>query len=116
MRVRLHENKWLHRIDGEAASELRSAIESGNLELVKANAIVILERCRSFFDPEEQDYIMYDIDDLIDAFNGEPIDGEDAEEFMDDRLEELYSFCDGNNILIDYDGAAADEAEPKEGE
>ena len=97
MRVKLYEARWLHHISGKLADEFHKAIEEGNIELVKSNSIALLEKCKDFFDPEEQDYVIYEIEDLIDSFTG--VD-EDPDE-VDYLLDELYDFCDGYNIFID---------------
>lgn len=99
MKVRLYEAKWLHHISGNLAIDFHKAIEEGNIELVKSNSIALLEKCKEFFDPEEQDYVIYEIDDLIESFS----DVMEDEEEVDYLLDELYDFCDGYNIFIDLD-------------
>lgn len=97
MKVKLYEAKWLHHISGDLARDFHNAIEEGNIELVKSNSIALLEKCKEFFDPEDQDYVIYEIEDLVDSFEG--VD-EDPDE-IDFLLDELYDFCDGYNIFID---------------
>ena len=97
MRVKLYEARWLHHISGKLASDFHKAIEEANLEMVKANSIALLEKCKEFFDPEDQDYVIYEIEDLVDSFSNV----EEDEEEIDFLLDELYDFCDGYNIFID---------------
>ena len=99
MKVKLYEAKWQHHISGDLARDFHRAIEEGNIEEVKANSIALFDKCKEFFDPEEQDYIIYEIEDLIDSFR----DVIDDEEEVDFLLDELYDFCDGYNIFIDLD-------------
>ena len=99
MKAKLYEAKWQHHISGETASSFHTAIEEANIEEVKANSIALLSKCKEFFDPEEQDYILYEIEDLIDSFT----EVMDDEEEVDILLDELYDFCDGYNIFIDLD-------------
>lgn len=97
MKVKLYEAKWLHHISGSLASEFHKAIEEGNIEAVKSNSIALLEKCKEFFDQEEQDYVIYEIEDLIESFT----DVEEDEDEVDFLLDKLYDFCDGYNIFID---------------
>ena len=97
MRVRLYEARWKHHISGTLASDFHRAIEEANLEEVKSNSIALLEKCKEFFDPEEQDYVIYELEDLIDSFSSVELD----EDEIDYLLDELYDFCDGYNIFID---------------
>lgn len=101
MKVKLYEARWRHHISGNLAIDFHEAIKEGNIELVKANSIALLEKCKEFFDPEEQDYVIYEIDDLIESFS----DVEEDEDEVDYLLDELYDFCDGYNIFIDLDVA-----------
>ena len=61
-----------------------------------------------FFDEEEQDYVISEIEDLIDSFT----DAVEDEEEIDFLLDELYDFCDGYNILIDDNEEDKTETEP----
>lgn len=97
MKVKLYEARWLHTISGELASEFHRAIEEADIEGVKSKAVELLTKCKEFFDPEEQEYVIYEIDDLIDSFESV----EDDEDEVDFLLDELYDFCDGYNIFID---------------
>ena len=106
MKVKLHEARWEHSIDGELALDFRSAIRDANLEGVKGSSIALLDKCKEFFDPEDQDYVIYEIEDLIDSF-GDVIEDEDE---IDMLLDELYDFCDGYSIFIDTE----EYAEPEE--
>ena len=110
MKVKLYEQRWLHKVNG---SDFHRAIEEANIEEVKANAIALLEKCKEFFDPEEQDYVISEIEDLIESFT----DVMEDEEEVDFLLDELYDFCDGYNIFIQWDEPKAKEepiAEPEE--
>lgn len=107
MKVKLYEARWLHHISGSLASDFHQAIEDANIEAVKANSIALLEKCKEFFDSEEQDYVLYDIDDLIDSF-ANVVEDEDEVDFL---LDELYDFCDGYNIFIDLDVQPESEEE-----
>ena len=102
MRVRLYEAKWLHHISGALADDFHAAIEAADLEGVKSNSIALLERCREFFDPEEQDYVLSELEDLIESFSDVELD----EDEIDGLLSELYDFCDGYNIFIDVESGA----------
>ena len=94
MRVKLQEAKWLYKVPGES---LHSAIEAADIEAVKAAAIELLGGCESFFDPDGQDYVIIELEDLIDDFE----EVEENEEDVDELLDELYDFCDGYNIFIE---------------
>ena len=107
MKVKLYEARWLHHISGDLAADFHSAIEEGNIESVKSNSIALLNKCKEFFDPEDQDYVIYEIDDLIDSFT----DVEEDEDEVDFLLDELYDFCDGYNIFIDV--VTKQEAKPE---
>ena len=110
MKVKLYEQRWLHKVNG---SDFHRAIEEANIEEVKANAIALLEKCKEFFDPEEQDYVISEIEDLIESFT----DVMEDEEEVDFLLDELYDFCDGYNIFIQWDEPKEKEepiAEPEE--
>ena len=103
MKVKLYEARWLHNIEGDLAYNFHKAIEDADIEGVRNNSIALLEKCKEFFDPEEQDYVIYEIEDLIESFR----DVDDDEDEVDFLLDELYDFCDGYNIFINL------EAEPE---
>lgn len=108
MKVKLYEARWLHHISGSLADDFHKAIEEGNIEAVKSNSIALLNKCKEFFDPEDQDYVIYEIEDLIESFT-DVMDDEDEVDFL---LDELYDFCDGYNIFIDVvDEKPAEETE-----
>ena len=89
MKVKLYEARWLHHISGELADDFHKAIEEGNIEAVKSNSIALLEKCKEFFDPEDQDYVLYESADLIESFT-DVMEDEDEVDFL---LEELYDLC-----------------------
>lgn len=107
MRVKLYEAVWKHHIENPLASEFHHAIDEADLEEVKRLSIEVLEQCKGFFDPEEDDYVIFDLDDMIENFR----DVEDDEDEIDFLLSELYDFCDGYNIFIDV---VEEPAEPME--
>lgn len=109
MIVRLYEAKWLHHIAGELASNFHKAIDAAEVEAVRASSIALLEKCKEFFDPEEQDYVIFELEDLIESFS----EAEASAEEMDFLLEELYDFCDGYNIFIDTVEEKEPEVEPE---
>ncbi len=110
MRVKLYESKWLHTVAGELADRFHDSIEAGDLTAVKQSSKDLLEKCKEFFDPEEDDYVIMEIDELIESFD--TVD--DDEEEVDFLLDQLYDFCDGYNIWISLGNTAEDE--PKEPE
>lgn len=117
MKVTLVESngRWKHHISGETAINFHQAIEDADAEAVKINTIALLEKCKEFFDPEEQEYVIFEIEDLIDSMNS--VDAEDEDE-IDFILDEVYDFCDGYGIFIDLDveEEPAPETEPEEAE
>ena len=109
MKVKLYEAMWKHHISGELATRFHKSIEEGDVESVIGAAIALLSKCEEFFDAEEDDYVIDEIEELIDEFENCE---EEAEE-VDFLLDELYDFCDGYNIFIDLDD---EEVEPEEHE
>ena len=109
MRVKLYESKWLHTINGELADRFHSSIDSGDLEGVKSSSMELLEKCKEFFDPEDDDYVIMEIDELIESFR----DVDNDEEEVDFLLDQLYDFCDGYNIWISLGDTKEDEPEDK---
>lgn len=113
MKVRLCEAMWRHHISGPTAYEFHEAIEEVDVDLVKEKSITLLNACKEFFDPEDEDYVISEIDDLIDElemFDDEDYDSDDdAEEELDYILSEIYDFCDGYGIFIDLDVRPASE-------
>ena len=111
MRVKLYEAKWLHEVPEDVASQFHKAIEEGNVELVKANSIDLLQKCKEFFKSADQQYIVFELEDLIDEFS----EAEENIDEVDSLLDELYDFCDGYNILIVSD-EDEEESEAEEDE
>lgn len=118
MKVKLYEAKWLHRISGDglykaiedaknSVDDIHEDMESDKLELVKNAAIDLLNNCKEFFDSEDQEYVIYDIDELIDSFEDADEDGDE----LDMLLAELYDFCDGYNIFLETSSEDDDDLE-----
>lgn len=99
MKVKLFEEMWKHRIEGEVSDRFHTSIGEGEIADVKEASIALLNKCKEFFDPEEQDYVIDEIDELIESFE----DVEDDVDEIDFLLDELYDFCDGYRIWIDVD-------------
>jgi len=113
MRIKLLEKMWRHQVPQGLVDELNKAIEEyqGSVESsdirqylfrdydeVKSAVIDILEFCKGFFDVEEDDYVINEIDDLIQSF--QDLDENSGEEDFDYMLGELYDFMDGYSIFL----------------
>ena len=107
MIVRLYEAKWKHILEQGLADRFRTACENDDVDGAVELAIEVLKACKAFFDPEDQDYVIDEIDELIDSF--EWVDHEYDE--VDYLLDQLYDFCDGYNIWVPL----PEEGEHREG-
>lgn len=113
MKVRLHEAVWKHRIEQGLANRFRTALDNDDVDGAVTLSIELLNACKPFFDPEEQDYVLNEIDELIESFE----DVEHEYDEVDFLLDELYDFCDGYNIWIplpEEDIHPEGETEPEE--
>lgn len=98
MRIKLLEAMWRHQIPQGIADELTKAIAGGNFEEIKVAAARVLEMSKGFFDAEEDDYVIDEIDELIQSF--QDLDETSGEEDFDFMLGELYDFMDGYSIFL----------------
>ena len=113
--------EWKHRVNLQSKN-LRAAIDNDDYEGIKLNAIAVLEKAKTFFNEDEEDYILSEIDDLIEEFNDLSTDESDYEDYVDYdnddydapsdaeeameqqfnyALSQLYDFCDGYGIWLD---------------
>lgn len=95
MKIKLYESKWENKIKGELAHNFYDSIMAGDIEGVKSSSENLINKCKDFFDQDEEEYIFNDIESLLVGFE------EADEEDIDDMLNELYDFCDNYLILID---------------
>lgn len=109
MRVKLYEAKWKHIIEGELADNFHNTIDASDVEGAIAASVALLEKCKEFFDPEEDEYVIYEIEDLIESFNDVDRDDVDSVDYL---LDELYDFCDGYNIFIGFGESEWNNLEP----
>jgi hypothetical protein len=98
MRIKLLEKMWRHQVPQGLADALKNAIDDVNFEEIKLAAVKVLETAKGFFDPEEDDYVINEIDDLIQSF--QDLDENSGEEDFDFMLGELYDFMDGYSIFL----------------
>jgi hypothetical protein len=98
MKIRLIEKLWRHRVPQGLVDELNKAVENINLEEVKVAAVRVLETAKGFFDLEEDDYVINEIDELIQSF--QDLDENSGEEDFDFMLGQLYDFMDGYSIFL----------------
>lgn len=98
MRVKLLEKLWRHTVPQQIVGHLNDAINDGNHEHIKQFAVEILEMCKSFFDVEEDDYVLYEIDEIIESFND--LDDSSGDEDFDLVLGSFYDFMDGYSIAL----------------
>jgi hypothetical protein len=101
MKVRLLEGMWRHHIPVQMAERLKEAVDSADYEEIKSAAIDILEACKSLFDEEEDDYVIREIEDLIEEFS--ILDSSDDEDTVDYKLASFYDFMDGYKIWLGSD-------------
>lgn len=99
MRIRLTEGMWKHHVSADLCNEMRSAIDEGDVDGIKAKAKEVLGKCREFFNGEEDEYELFELDDLVDEFDC--LDSDNDEEDIDFALSELYDFCDDHRIFLD---------------
>lgn len=97
MKIKLYESKWDNKVEGELAYNFYNSVEDADIEKVKLSSVALLDKCKEFFDLEDEDneYILNEIDVMEDEFS------ETDEEELNDLLNELYDFCDDYLILID---------------
>jgi hypothetical protein len=114
MRIKLLEKMWRHQVPKQLVDEFETAlqeyidsVEEGSdirqymfrsYEPIKKAIVDILEFCKSFFDVEEDDYVINEIDDLIQSF--QDLEESTSEEDFDSMLGELYDFMDGYSISL----------------
>jgi hypothetical protein len=98
MKIKLLEAMWKHKIPQGMADKLTNAIIEGRFEEIKYNAVQILEMSKGFFDAEEDDYVIDEIDELIQGF--QDLDENSGEDDFDLVLGELYDFMDGHSIFL----------------
>jgi hypothetical protein len=98
MRIKLLEKMWRHKVPQGLVDELTRFVDEGNYEEIKVSAVRVLETAKGFFDPEEDDYVINEIDELIQSF--QDLDENSGEEDFDYMLGELYDFMDGYSIFL----------------
>lgn len=76
-----------------SSKDLYAAIDNSDVEAIKKAAVALLEEGKTFVEGNESATL--EAEDLIDCFT----DTDDVEE-IDYLLDELYTFCDENHILI----------------
>lgn len=119
MKIKLLEKKWRHKIPQQLADNFKNALgeyadataDGSDIRLfmyrsyepIKKAATEVLEFCKSFYDAEEDDYVIDEIDDLINSVDS-ITDDEYDDDSVDDVINELYDFMDGYSILLG-DGA-----------
>lgn len=98
MRVRLIEKLWRHRIGQGIVDAFKESIDEGNHDAIKETAVELLNQAKKFYDPEEDDYVIDEINDLIQSV--EDLDESSDDDDFDYVLSEIYDFCDGYGIFI----------------
>jgi hypothetical protein len=98
MKIRLLEKLWRHTIPSGESKILNDAIDSGRIEKIKEAAVSLLELSKNFFDVEEDDYVINEIDELIEEFMN--LDLTSTIDDADFLLGQFYDFMDGYSIFI----------------
>ena len=86
--------KWIYTLDSGLA--LREAIEECEYKLVAENMLKCLEELTNKLSDEDRAWKGWDIEDLSENINGFLSDNtdDDAEEILNEYLEEFYDICD----------------------
>lgn len=98
MRIRLIEKLWRHKVPSPMVKLLNDAISDGSKGRIVKHSVEILEFVKNFFDAEEDDYVISEIDEIIESING--LDDSSGEDDFDLVLESFYDFMDGYSIFL----------------
>ena len=100
---RLTEKQWKHIIP---ASQFHKAIDDCNVDLVRDTALDIINRIKNVIDDENE---LYALESIEEEFAIIESTDEDVEDQLDFILDELYDFCDLNNIFLDPQGSLSED-------
>lgn len=104
---RLTEKHWKHIIP---ASQLHKAIDDCDINLVRDTALDIIDRIKKYIDDDNELYALESIEEEFAIIESTDEDVEDQVDFI---LDELYDFCDLNNIFLDPQSSLSEDlAEP----